>query len=646
MTPNPPSLDLALPPGIPSAPSELAPEASSTPSPDPWEQTTLAAAFDAAPSGAALGAPMRAPGTHGSADPNLAGLPILLVDDEPMLTEVIQAYLEEAGYRRITAVNQPEEVLQTASALQPSLIMLDLLMPRVSGFELLTKLRADDRLRYVPVIVLTAANDAATKLRALDLGATEFLTKPVDASELVIRVRNALALKVYQDRLANYDPVTGLPNRRKLAERLERSLRARRGASQRVAVLHVGLDRFRQLASTLGPSTCDQLLSRVAARLRSATRRDDDERQGSGVTPVVVSRADSDSFVIVLMHLADPQLAGGVAQRILSDLAKSFHIDGHEIHVSPSIGIAMAPEDGQSVDELIRNAASAMELARIAGRSEHRFFSKAFNQASLERLRLETHLRRAIGANELGLAFQPKLSCKTGRIVGAEALLRWRHPELGVISPAQFIPLAEQTGLIIELGRWVMERACATLGRWQGQGFASLKLAFNMSSHELAAPGVLESLADAMSHHGVPASCLVCELTESALVERLDEAQQRVRDMRALGVELSIDDFGTGYSSMSTIRHFPLDELKIDRSFITDLPQDAAAVAILRAIVVLGHSLGMRVVAEGIETAPQRDALRQLGVDQLQGYLLGRPMPLSHFEHMVRAQQAAGAAKA
>lgn len=578
----------------------------------------------------AIGSPMRQP--------------ILLVDDEPMLTELIAAYLEEAGYSRLITVNDAETAFDIARQRRPALILLDLMMPKVSGFEILEQLRTDPMLRYTPVIVLTAATDPATKLRALQLGASEFLAKPVDESELVIRVRNSLAIKAYQDRLASNDPVTGFLTLRVLSEKLERALATGQDPGNRVAVLNLTLDRITSLTATLGPAASEQLLAQVAARLRGCTRRTD-EVHGPGPNRIVLSRADGDSFAIVIGRLDDPQFAGVIAKRIIDTLAPPFHIGAHEVVIDPSVGIALAPEDGRSAEQLLRNAASAVDLARNAGRRSLRYFCKDFNQASLDRLRLEGHLRGAIARREFALHFQPKMSSRSGRIAGAEALLRWEHPEFGWIPPDRFIPLAEETGLIVDIGLWVIDTVWAQLRRWQGTDLGHIKLAFNLSRHELAAGKAVDYIESLSRDDPLLAAQLICELTESSLIDQVAHAREQLLRLRGLGVDIAIDDFGTGFSSMSYLKHFPINELKIDRSFTSGLPTDVTDSAILQSLVVLGKTLQLRVVAEGVETRDQAAALTALGVDQLQGYLISRPLAIAAFDQMARRSESADSAE-
>ncbi len=556
----------------------------------------------------------------------LGDLTVMMIDDEPMLTEVIGTYLEDAGYSRIVGINDATVALEQVRALNPALVLLDLVMPGVSGFEILQAMRQDEQLRYTPVIVLTAASDPDTKLKALSIGATEFLAKPVDPSELVLRVRNSLVLKVYQDRLANSDPVTGLPNRRVLMERLRGNLAQALAGDRKVGLLHVRLDRLQQLQATLGQTAGDELLRSAAQRLRSRTRRDDDGVRATRAETSLLCRLDGDEFLVLLPNLADPEACVRVARRVLHALAEPFQVGNDRIGVSPSVGIALAPDDGQTPEDLLAIAAAAAALACSSGRNTYRFGSRQRNQAAMERLKIEAALHHAVERRELRLVYQPKFDPLQGRIVGVEALMRWQQTELGPIFPDRFIPIAEETGLIVPMGEWALQEACEQGERWMRQGLESLKVAVNVSGQQLASGALPALVAGLLERHPRMRGALVLELTEGVLIDASPEVNAQLQQFRAQGVQLSIDDFGTGYSSMNYLRHFRLDEIKIDRSFVKDLPAQRSDLSIVRAMTMLGHSLGMRVVAEGVETAEQLACLAEVGVDQIQGYLIGKPM--------------------
>lgn len=591
------------------------------------------------------------PGVTGADAPEdaerlITDLTVMMVDDEPLLTEVIGTYLEDAGHRELVAVNDPSRALETIRARQPDLLLLDLVMPGISGFDILREIRADEQLRYTPVIVLTAASDPPTKLKALDMGATEFLAKPVDPSELVLRVRNALVLKMYQDKLANNDPITGLPNRRMLLDRLRASLAHARDSARKLALLHVRLDRLQALQATLGQSSGDELLRAVSQRLRGCTRRDDDEVRASRLHSALLSRLDSDEFLVLLPNLDDPDVAARVARRVLHALADPFSIGGDRITVSPSIGIAVAPDDGNTPEDVLAIAAAAASLAYASGRNTYRFGSRQRNQAAMERLKLEAALHHAVERRELRLLYQPKYDPRQKQIVGAEALMRWHQTELGQIFPDRFIPIAEETGLIVPLGEWALQEACEQALRWAAQGLPGMKVAVNITGQQLSAgrlPGQVEAL---LERHPALRGNLVLELTEGVLIDSNPDVCAQLQRFRELGVQLSIDDFGTGYSSMNYLKNFPLDELKIDRSFVKGLPDSRPDTAIVRAMTVLGHSLGMRIVAEGVETREQLIAIAEIGVNQIQGYLIGKPMPGDDLARLALELQARAAARA
>ena len=563
-----------------------------------------------------------------SAQPSgLHDVTVMMVDDEPMMTDVIQTYLEEAGYRRFVSLNDPMRALETARQHRPGLLLLDLMMPGLSGFDILAQMRNDEQLRYIPVIILTAASNTATKLKALELGATEFLSKPVDPSELILRVRNTLVFKVYQDRLANQDLLTGLPNQRVFTEQLQAMLVGAKQGHGALAMLQIGLDRFKQINDSLGHSAGDRLLEAIASRLRACVRRSD---------TLLLSRLEGDEFGLLMPGIASPDAADQMARRILAAMSRPFQHEGQDLFVTPSIGISVFPDDGLDEQTLRRNAAAAMRHAKGSGRNTFEFYSAELNSASVERLALETNLRRSIERDELLLHYQPKIHIASGRVIGAEALLRWVRPGLGVVSPAQFIPIAEETGFIVEIGEWVIEQACAQMARWRHAGLGDVKVSINMTRHDIVAGGLVKAIGEAIARYRIGPTQLVVELTESMLMDRVQNTRQQLDELRAMGVELAIDDFGTGYSSMNYLKQFPVDELKIDKSFVDGTPDSATDCAIVRAVIVLAHSLGMRVVAEGVETVGQCELLRSLGCDAYQGYLCSKPLDAVAFSARYR----------
>ncbi len=559
----------------------------------------------------------------GGGEPPLAGAVVMMVDDEPIMTDLIESHLSDGGYSRFVGCNEPALAMTQIRLLRPDLLLLDLMMPGISGFDILAELRADPDLKYTPVIVLTAASNAATKLRALELGASEFLAKPVDESELLLRVRNTLAFKRYQDRLANVDAATGLPNRQSFIRHIEPSMARADGS---VAVLQLQFDAVQQVRETLGEGAADRLLMAIARRLHGGLRRGDSSTEkGPALRRDLVGRVGQDEFVVLLCELAHPDDAGHAAARLVKLLGAAVDVDGHQIFAPPSIGIAVSPTDGPDAETLMKSAALATSQARGLGRGRYAYFAQELNARSIERLTLDIQLRQAVEqGGQLQLHYQPKFGLAGGRIIGAEALLRWQHPTLGWIAPPRFIPLAEESGLIVPIGEWVLGEACRQAAEWGRRGYP-VQIAVNVSRWQLDG-GFVQVVRDALQRSGLPPAQLVIELTESALMN-LKLAAPLLGDLKALGVMLSIDDFGTGYSSLSYLKRFPVDELKIDRSFVSDLPGERRDLAIVETIVRLGHSLGMCVVAEGVETEAQLAAVAGVGCDGYQGYLLSPAVP-------------------
>ncbi|TAL18550.1 MAG: EAL domain-containing response regulator [Aquabacterium sp.] len=568
-------------------------------------------------------------------DPGASAV-IMMVDDEPLITEVTQTYLEEAGYRHFVACHDPREALALMHLHRPAMVMLDLMMPQVSGFEVLEQARADEQLKYTPIVVLTSASGPETKLRALELGATEFLSKPVDPSELVLRVRNTLAFKLYQDRLANLDTVTGVSNRQTFTRDLRETMVRCAEHDGQLALLQVDLEQFRQTRETLGPQAADALLKAIARRLAQILRA----HLGSNGAPLHmadgrIGRLGNQEFGVLLKPLSNPKSAATLAERVLSELSRPFIVQGHQIFVTPAVGIALFPSDGLEAESLIRNADLACSKAAQGGRQSYAFFSEELTVRSLERLTLTNELRRALGNDELRLHYQPKLCVKTGRIIGAEALVRWQHPEHGLLPPGRFIPLAEESDLIVDVGAWVLATACSEAARWSHAGLGSIKVAVNVSKAQFESGKLYELLRLCLAESGLPPSSLMIEITESVLVADSEGTRDLMNLITELGVALSIDDFGTGYSSLSYLKRLPVGELKVDRSFIVDLLHSREDVAIVRTVVALGQSLGMAVVAEGVESEVQLHALRDLGCDHYQGFYFSKALPNEQFVQRV-----------
>lgn len=561
---------------------------------------------------------------------------IMMVDDEPILMAVIQEFLSEAGYKNFEAVEDSTQALDKLHEFQPDVLLLDLVMPEVDGFQILRSVRAHAETRHLPVIVLTSSSDAATKLKALELGATDFLAKPVDSSELVLRLRNTLTVKAYQDQLAFYDTLTGLPNRRLFMDRLKWALQHADRTHKSAAILNVNLDRFKNINDTLGPRIGDALLAQVASRLTDCIRMDayisfSDRAELSSS----VSRFGGDEFSIILHEITRVENAAYVARRLTQSMVDPFYIDEHEIFLTTSIGIAIYPEDGNEIDVLMKNVAVATETAKQNGRNNYQFYSKDLNARSEERLKLETDLRRAIDKGQLEIYYQPKIEGSSGRVSGMEALIRWHRTEHGTLSPSEFIPVAEQMGQIIVLGNWLFNEVCRQHREWMEDGIGPLKVSVNVSGHQFSDKDLCNSLQIVLTEHKMDAASLILEITESVLMGDVEGSIQTMHDIKALGLSLSIDDFGTGYSSLSYLKLFPIEELKIDRSFIMDLPDSKSDAAIVRAIIALADGLDLDLVAEGVETEQQLQFLYENGCETIQGFYYSKPLTADQFKQFV-----------
>lgn len=421
--------------------------------------------------------------------------------------------------------------------------------------------------------------------------------------------------------LAHHDPLTGLPNRLLLLDRFNQAAALANREQSGVSVLFLDIDNFKHVNDSLGHTVGDQLLISVTERIQTCIRDTD-----------TISRQGGDEFIILLPHMHDLPATHSIAQKIIDAFVEPFNIENQLLNISFSIGISLFPDDGRDFDTLLRQADTALYQAKDAGKNTYRFFSKKMNAAALENMQMQSNLHNALKNNELILNYQPQIDILSGNIIGAEALVRWQHPELGVISPARFIPLAEQSGLIIQIGEWVLNEACRQAQEWhQTTGGAAMVIAVNLSSLQFKRGNIVETVARALEKSGLPASLLELELTESIMLQDLDVVLKTLNTLKKIGVKLSIDDFGTGYSSLSYLKRLHVDKLKIDQSFVHDMVDSAEDAAIVQAIIQLGQTLQLTVIAEGVENNDQLAMLKDFGCNEIQGYLFSRPLPAQDF---------------
>jgi diguanylate cyclase (GGDEF)-like protein len=672
-------------------------------------------------------------------------LVLVAVEDETS-RKAIWAVLKPGGLRVMPATDT-NAALDLFIKMQPDAILIGTGNQHTVGIDICKMIRADDRGRELPILMVVGKDDAALAAKAFDAGASELVESPVALGLLPYRIHNALqtarslsdltglvrsipdlifvvnedgevqhglsgpdathtlqikaletanqinfypcenddsataciqralatgkpqvyeheidtlgihletrfiardkhtVLAIVRDiterktaeaeiyNLAYYDELTELPNRELFSQSLERTIERAKRDAKKFAVLFIDLDRFKRINDTLGHSIGDQLLKDVATRLAKCLRSTDSiahVHREAGET-IRLARLGGDEFVVKLYGIDNDETVAAIAKRIIAELTPPFNCGGHQFVVTPSIGIALYPQDGQSGEQLLMNADSAMYSAKNLGRNNYKFYSETMRTKSLHRLDLENQIRTAIEQQQFSLHFQPKVDARSCRLVGAEALLRWEHPTRGPIAPSDFIPIAEETGLIIPVGQWVLQEACRQVRAWTETAVGAVPVAVNISSHQFRDGGLAEDVAASVQAAGIRPSLLEIEITESVLMQELETTLVELETLKKSGVSLSIDDFGTGYSSLSYLKRFPIDTIKIDRSFVQELHQDADDAAICAAILAMATQLGLKVVAEGVETREQLEFLRRHGCDHIQGYIFGKPRSASDF---------------
>jgi diguanylate cyclase (GGDEF)-like protein len=550
---------------------------------------------------------------------------VLLIEDNPGDARLIREMIAEdpdAPFE-LHCADRLAHGLEFLANRPAGLVLLDLSLPDSLGLETFAKVFAHSP--AVPIIVLTGTDDSTVALKAVQGGAQDYLVKGKLDRELLVRaMQYSIERKRYQlqiEHQANYDALTGLPNRTLLHDRLRQAVFAQRHV-RAIAVVFIDLDHFKFVNDSLGHGAGDELLKQMSERLRSVLRDGD-----------TVARLGGDEFVLILNDQNNEEIVFRAMQRIVARINEPILIEGKELYVTCSAGISLHPQDGPDVDTLLKNADVAMYRAKEAGRNNFQFFTAEMNQIVNERLQLEHSLRRALERREFLLHYQQKVNLKTGAIVGSEALLRWLNPEWGLVRPARFVPLAEETGLIVQIGEWVVEEACRQNVSWQKAGLDPGVVSVNLSARQFRQQGLVRAVSRILAATGLDPSALEMEITESMVMHNAEAAIAILQGLKSLGVTLSVDDFGTGYSSLSYLKDLPIDTLKIDRSFVRDIRAagDPGEGVLAQAIISLGHALDLKVIAEGVETDDQVRFLTKHRCDEVQGFYYGEPMAPDDF---------------
>ncbi len=605
---------------------------------------------------------------------------ILIVDDHPNNLKMLFNLLKESGFKVLVA-KDGESAIEKLKEVSPDLILLDIMMPGLDGFETCDRLKASVATKDIPVIFMTALSDSVDKVKGLSLGAVDYITKPFQQEEVLARVRLHLRLYSLSKTLAEqnvllkqeidarketeaalqrlsqeleqrvsertfeltqalndlqqtqiqllqreeklghdafHDTLTGLPNRAWFMNRLQFVLElALNRQDYLYAVLFIDLDRFKVVNDSLGHLVGDELLKSVARKLQASLRHTD-----------TVARFGGDEFVILLEEIKDINEATAVAERIQKQLRLPLNFNDYQVFTEVSIGIILSTTGYERPEDVLRDADVAMYHAKAQGKGRYEVFDPAMQTLVMARLQMENDLRQAIALQEFFLYYQPIVSLSTGEVSGFEALIRWHHPSRGWILPDRFIPVAEETGLINDLGWWVLQEACRQLSIWRQQfpQKPPLTINVNLSAVQLKQVDLVDRIEEILEKTGISRGCLKLEITESCILETVAWSEKMLKQLKALGIQLCIDDFGTGYSSLSRLHEFPIDTLKIDRSFVSRIEPDFSDIEIVQTIVTLARSRGMDVVAEGIETLPQLQKLQDLGCELGQGYLFSKPV--------------------
>lgn len=562
---------------------------------------------------------------------------ILIIDDVEQIRVLLGELLAAHDCVLAASAGEALAILETRRF---DLVLSDINMPGTSGLELVPRIlkRAPDTV----VVMVSGEQTIETAIDAMRAGAFDYVTKPLDLRHVLAAVDRALTQhrmlvekRLYEDHLeelvkertaevehlAYYDRLTDLPNRSLFADRCGQALAIAQRKGELVGVLLVALDRFKKIAESLGHAAGDVVVTEAAARLQRCVREGD-----------TVARIDGDEFAVLLTQVRDTGELADASQAVSDAFKEPFHLSTHEVYISTSIGISLFPHNGEDSATILRNAGAALYRAKKLGGNNYQFYAADMNAQAVKRLALETGIRRAIENDEFITYYQPIVNLAKAEVIGAEALVRWQPPDQGLLTPAKFIPLAEDTGLILEIGKLVMRAAFAQTRAWQDRGLGRLRIAVNVSARHLRQAGFLDQVVEILSETRLDPTCVDLELTETAIMENTEAAAKLLARVRKLGMSVAIDDFGTGYSSLSYLKQLPIDIVKLDKSFVRGATTDPNDAALVMAIVTLAHNLKLKVIAEGIETVEQLAFLRLLRCDSGQGFLFGKPSPAEDFE--------------
>ena len=548
---------------------------------------------------------------------------VLIADDDPSIRLLLRHAMEKDGYKVIEVVNGTEAIKATEKY-HPDLILMDAVMPLMDGFNATSTLMEMEEFSDIPVLMITALDDDRSVAKAFVSGALDYITKPVNWSVLKHRVRRMLHAAEAERQirhLAYLDTLTGLPNRLLFMDRLDQAISRSVRQSSIFALLFIDIDHFKVINDSMGHHAGDQLLTSITARLQQSVRQSD-----------TIARLGGDEFTVIVENINQPEDVMVVTKSILSKLSEPVFIDGREVFISASIGISVFPDDGDDLGSLLKNAETAMYKAKEHGRNNLQFYRAEMSETAMRRLDLENSLRNAIEKDELLVYYQPKFNLSNGKCLGMEALVRWDHPEKGLVQPDEFIPLAEETGMILQLDDWVIRTACTQLSVWKKAGYEVSNLAINVSARQFKEHRLAGVIHKILEETGIEGHELEIELTESTLVDNNENAREMLNELHEMGLKIALDDFGTGYASMSYLKDFPIDTVKIDRSFVWGIPNDKEDMAIVKAIVGLAEALDLSLIAEGVETEQQIEFLNNIGCKYAQGYYWSKPVSAMMFE--------------